>query len=143
MAVNRWLGGASAVAQVDTLVVGGTIEVGDLFNVTINGKTVSVAAATTVIASVVAQILAALQASTIAEFAEQTYASTSPNITATANTTGKPFTLTVLSTEAGGGALDAQTFTTSTTTASSGPNDWGAASNWSLAAVPVNTNDVS
>lgn len=147
MATIRWLGNAPAVAQVDTATVGGTIEADDLFKLTINGKTLSVTAGSTVAATVATNIAAAWNALTAAdgygEFAEITALATSGGaLTLTADTKGKPFTCTVSTTEAGGGAADAQTFGTTNTTASSGPNDWSTAANWSGGAVPVDADDV-
>lgn len=143
MANVTWRGDAPAVAQVDTLTVGGTIEVGDVFTVTINGKAVSISASTTSVTTTATEIYTALIASTIPEFLEISWANPSAGvITATANEAGKPFTLTATTTEAGGGAADAQTFVRSATTASSGPNDWSIAANWSGAAIPANGDNV-
>lgn len=147
MATVRWLGNAAAVAQVDTLTVGGTIEADDVFKMTINGKTLSVVAGSTVAATVATTIAAAWNALTAAdgwaEFAEITALATSGGaLTLTADTKGKPFTCTVSTTETGGGAADAQTFGTAATVANSGPNDWSTATNWSGGAVPVDADDV-
>jgi len=62
------------IAQVDSLTPASTIEVGDLFTATINGKTLSYAATNTTIASVTAGFTTAWNASTIPEFAEITAA---------------------------------------------------------------------
>lgn len=139
MATIRWRGDAPKVAQVVTIVVGGTIEANDNYSVTINSKSVSLVAGSTVLATVHAAILAALQASTIPEFLELTWAGSSPNITGTVKTqyAGKPVTVTVSTTENGGGAADAQTFAITTTTASSGPYDASLAANYSGGALPV------
>lgn len=144
MATNRFLGHALDVAQVDTQTYGGTWEATDVINYTINGKTVSVVAGSTTIATIIATVVTALNDSEIPEFAEITWAAaSSTTLTGTADTAGKPFTLTVATTETGGGAADAQTLSNSTTTTSAGRNDVSAATNWSLAAVPAGTNDVS
>lgn len=141
MSTIYWRGDAASTAQVDTCVVGGTIEIGDLFKLTVGNKTLTVAAATTVVADVAALIVTTWNALTQAEapeFYEMTAAYVSVGtFTLTADTAGKPFTLTVTTTEAGGGAADAQTFTSSTTTASSGPNDVGIAANYSGGVLPV------
>lgn len=136
MATNRWLGNATAVAQVDTLTVGGTIEVGDKFKVTINGKTVTVSATTTVAATTAAEIADALAAATHPEFTEITFEDSGDTIVCTADTAGKPFELSVETTESNDDPADAQTFTRTATTASAGPNDWSTASNWSTGSVP-------
>src|SRR6185295_12509087 len=113
MASTTWRGDAPAVAQVDTLTVGGTIEATDIFKMTINGKTLSVTAGSTVAATVATTIATAWNASTIPEFAEITAAATSGGaLTLTADTPGKPFVCTVSTTEANGDPADAQTFGT-------------------------------
>ena len=147
MATKRWIGGALAVAQVDTLTVGGTIEAGDKFNITINNKTLSVSAANTDADDVAAQIAtawAALDSTYYPEFAEITAAAVGSGgqLTLTANTPGVPFTATVETTESDDIAADSQTFGTATTTSSAGPNHWDSAGNWSGNSVPVDTDDV-
>lgn len=141
MATNRFLGVASEVAQVDTLVVGGTIEIGDVFNIIVTGTDGSIhiityTAVDTVIATVVAGLVAAWNASTEALCTPITAADASPNVTLTAAVAGVGFSVTVETTEAGGGAADTQTFTTSTTTVNSGPKDWSVTDNWSLGVLP-------
>lgn len=143
MSTRVWRGDAPAVAQVDTLTVGGTIEADDLFIITINGKSLSTPAGSTVAATVATTIAAAFNASEIPEFKEITALATSGGaLTLTADVPGVPFTVTVLTTETGGGSADSQTFGRSATTANSGPKDWGTAANWSGGAVPVNSDDV-
>jgi hypothetical protein len=145
MAAKLWRGDAPAVAQIDTLTPGGTIEVGDKFKATINGKTLSYSATGTTVASVTAGFVAAwnaLDSTAYPEFAEVTAADTGTSITLTAKTAGKPFSVTVATTESDDSAADAQTFTRAATTASSGPNHWDAAANWSPAGVPANGDEV-
>jgi len=141
-----WKGGAAAVAQVTTCTVGGTIETDDIFKITIGTKTLSVTAGSTVAATVATTIAAAfnaLSATEYPEFAEITALATAGGaLTLTADTAGVPFTVTLATTEAGGGAADAQTWGQTATTASAGPNDWSTAGNWSGGAVPVNSDDV-
>jgi hypothetical protein len=141
MATNVWKGGAAAIAQVDYLTPGGTIEATDLFIVTINGKSISVAAGGTTVADVCDAVTAAFNASTEPEFAEITATDGTSKIILTSDTAGVPFTVTCSTTETGGGAADDQTFIRSVGTANSGPNDAAVASNWSLGVVPVD-NDV-
>jgi hypothetical protein len=143
MSTLTWKGDAPAVAQVDTLTVGGTIEASDVFTMTINGKSLNVVAGSTAAATVATTIATAWNASTIPEFKEITAAATSGgSLTLTADVPGKPFTVTVSTTETGGGAADAQTFTKASTTANSGPNDWSTAANWSGGAIPANSDIV-
>lgn len=141
MATPRFVGNAVAVAQVDTLTVGGTVEADDLFLSTINGKALSVTAGSTVVATVATTFAAAWNAldSTIwPEFAEVTAAATAGGaLTLTGDTAGYPFTETPSTTEAGGGAADLQTFTKTATTACSGPNFYSTAANWDTAAAPA------
>jgi hypothetical protein len=149
MANVRWKGGAPAVAQVDTLTVGGTIEATDIFIMTIGNKSLSVVAASTVAATVATTIAAAwnaMDSEEYPEFAEITALATAGGaLTLTADTPGKPFTVTVSTTETGGGAADAQTFGTAATTANSGPNVCGTAANWDRggsATVPQAADDI-
>lgn len=144
MATTTWLGTAKSVAQVDTATVGGTIETDDLFIFTINGKDLSTAAGSTDADTVADTLVAAFNASTEPEFAEITAAAGSGTgeITLTADTPGKPFTCTVSTTESGGGAADAQTFSTTNTVANKGPNVWNDADNWSEGSVPGASDDV-
>jgi len=146
MANKIWRGDAIAVAQVDTLTVGGTIEVGDKFIVTINGRAVSVSATTTSATTTATEIYNALTTSPVTsypEFAEITWTNPSAGVVrATAVTAGKPFTLTATTTESDDSAADAQTFTRAATTANAGPKVWGTASNWVGGVAPVSTDDV-
>ncbi len=153
MAKNIFTGLAPAIAQVDTITPGGTIEVGDIFIMTLTSlvdghtESLAVAAAGTTVGSVCDSIVAAWNASTLPLFAAvtATLVGTSPNGTAvrlTSDTAGVPFSLAVSTTEAGGGAADDQTFARAATTASSGPNHYGVAANWSTGAIPVADDDV-
>lgn len=143
MSTLTWRGDAPAIAQVDTLTVGGTIEADDVFKMTINGKTLNVVAGSTVASTVATTIATAWNACPIPEFKEITaLATTGGALTLTADAAGKPFTVTVATTEAGGGAADAQTFTRASTVASSGPNDWSTAANWSGGVLPANGDSV-
>ena len=138
----RYIANALPVAQVDTLAVGGTIEADDLFLMTINGKTLRVVAGSAVASTVASNIAEAWNLSTIPEFAEVTAEADGATVLLTADTAGRPFTLTVSTTEASGGGADAQTFSRSTTTACSGPSFWNVAANWDTGVVPANGDDV-
>ncbi len=137
MAVVLWRGDAPAVAQVSTATITG-YDAATTYSVIINGKSVSTVGTGGSVTTTAVALLALLQASTIPEFLEVTW--TNPSgaiITGTALTAGVPFTAT--SDDSGGtGVFGAF----STTTTSSGPNDWSVALNWSGAAVPVNSDDV-
>lgn len=136
MANQIWRGSAKAVAELDTLTPGGTIVAADTFSVTINNKVVSFVTTDSTIATACIGVQAALAACTEPEFLELTYVNTGTTVTATANTPGKPFTMTTSIISSAG------TFTHAVTTASSGPNDWGTAANWSTNSVPVNSDTV-
>lgn len=141
MATLRWLGRAAAVAQVTTLTVGGTVEAGDKFIVTCNGKSVTVSATTTSTATTATEIYTAINALTDSlypEFAEFTATNaTASVVTLTGDTPGVPFTVTVNTTESNGGAADTQTFVAATTTAATGPNHWDNVNNWDTGAAPT------
>ncbi len=140
MATVYWEGTADAVAQVDT----GSIDTVDgtpannTFTVTIGGETVSVVGDTDV-STTAGNLVAALNASSNPYFSGITWSNpSSGDITATADNAGEPFTATLTETGAGTGTVT----DFSNTTASSGPNDWSTAGNWSGGAVPVNSDDV-
>jgi hypothetical protein len=143
MAANtiRFIGGATAVKQKDTLTVGGTVETDDVFIMTLtaeNGETqiLSVVAGSTNTTTVAATIAAAWNASSQSLFAAITATPSSATIACEADTAGVPFYLAVSTTETGGGAADDQTFTSAATTANAGPYDFNTAANWSSGAVP-------
>ncbi len=145
-----FVGGARAVAQVDTLTPGGTIEADDIFNVTIENNageeyTLSVAAGGTTAADVVDAIVAeaaALKTAGVAPWDEVTVADTGDTATITGDTAGVPFWASETTTEAGGGAQDAQTFAVATTTVCAGPSIYSTAENWKDGAIPVTGNIV-
>ncbi len=146
---NRFVGEAVAVVQVHTITVGGVIEIGDIFTMTAVGwdgvtEVITFTATATTIANVVAGLVAAWEASTSTACTGVTAADASPDITLTADVAGVGFqTVTTATTEAGGGAADAQTISQPVvTTKNEGPSDYSSVDNWSLAAIPVNTDDV-
>ena len=151
MATKIWQGGAPAVAQVQDYVFTGTWEAGDIIQCTIGDVAISLAAGSTTKATIVDLIVStwnALSATQYPQFAEITASRTGDTLRLTADTAGKPFACTLLTTEAGGGAADDQLIDGGTssvgvaTVANAGPNDWSTAANWDTNAVPVNTNDV-
>jgi len=147
MATNIWQGGAAAIAQVDTITPGGTIEATDLFIITINGKSLSVVSGGTSVADVTAAVTTAFNASTEPEFAEITAGDATTHVTLTADTPGVPFTVTVSTTETGDGAADEQTWTllsdgTGASVLNSGPNDANVVTNWSDDSLPAADDDV-
>ncbi len=144
MATNIWLGCTTAVAQVDTFTPD-TVEVDDVFTLTItddagNTHAVSYTATAATVANVTAGLTAAWNADTHRLCTPITAADETTYMTLTADTAGVPFS--VASTTTDGGGNDTQTLTRAAGTANSGPNDYGVVNNWSLGAIPVDTNDV-
>ncbi|MBT4888266.1 MAG: flagellar hook-basal body complex protein [Rhodospirillales bacterium] len=102
-------------AQVDTVTIGGTIETGDSYSVTVNGTTASyTATATDTLATVTSQLTNVLNASNaISQVATAT--SSGGVITLTADTAGEALTTT--SAAVNGGATNDNTATSATLTA--------------------------
>mgnify|MGYP001577786689 CR=1 FL=1 len=136
MATNYWKGGATAVAQISTVQIT-AYDAATTYKVTIGGVVVSVVGSGGTPTTVATALAAALNASTHPYFEAVTWTSATDTVTGTAATAGVPFTATS-SVSGGAGTIGA----VATPTASSGPNDWSTAANWSLAAVPVNTDEV-
>lgn len=135
MATKRWRGDAVAVAQVNTVTVGGVAAASQVYTVTINGKTVSyVAAGGDTNNAIAAALQALLAASTILEFAEVAWTVSTNVVAGTAKTAGYPFANS--SSASGTGTL-----VTATTVAATGPNHWDNPANWSPANVPVAADD--
>ena len=143
MATNVYIGGSPLQRNVWTLTVGGTVEAGDLFNVTLtfldgsSSQTVQATASSTSTATTAADIRTALKASTQSSFRRIDYELSGSAVVLSAQDPGIPFDVTVTTTEAGGGGADAQTFTASETIPNGGPNDYGDPGNWSLGAIPT------
>lgn len=142
MATRKFRGDAVNVAQVDQYTIGGTVEVGDVFNCTINTKLLSHSSLSTTKATVATDLATAWNASTIPEFAEATALGVGDILQLTGDAEGVPFTVTVATTEAGGGGADAQTFSGSTTTSAAGKWHWSDVDNWTTNAIPANTDDI-
>lgn len=130
MGTKRWRGDALTTAQV----WGGTItayDVATTYKVTMNGKVVSVIGQGGTVTTTAAALVVALNASTIPEFAEVTWSNVAGAISGTADTAGKPFSVTS-SVSGGTGTFGAF----SITTANSGPNDCSVAANWENVTTP-------
>lgn len=124
MASPIWIGGAPAVAQIDTVSIPTDIEAGQIVNFTIGNKTLSVTLTGMTQAAVVAELVAAWNASTIPEFAEIIASvGTDANdeedgtIDLTSRTAGKPFAVT---TSIGSGNNEKQVITLGGTAATGG-----------------------
>ena len=130
MATNYFEPKATAVAQLTTVTVGGTLS-GETFTISVNGVDIaSHTDADTVIATTVADLVSDWNASTHPYATGITAADTSPSLTLTGDTAGVPFTVT-LNTPGG-----AATFNQAETTSATGPNHYNEANNWSEDAVP-------
>ena len=97
MTVNKFRGDAPAVAQVWTLTPN-NIESGDIFTITINGKSISVTASSSTASDLADSIAEAFNASEIAEFTEITASSSDGVVTLTADTAGVNFEVSVSTT---------------------------------------------
>lgn len=150
---KRFIGGSAAVAQVDTLTPGGTIEAGDRFKVTLTDErgetyTLSVAATGTTVAVVCQDIITAFNACNDPRFTRITAAGVGSvgaytAVTLTADTAGEPFTCAVATTESDGSTpSDGQTFTRAATTANSGAYDYNLTGNWLGGVLPISGDEV-
>jgi len=141
MADVRWTGNATAVAQVDTITVGGTVEADDIFILTVTGwdgtsYALSTVAGSTTKSEVATTIAAAWNASTNALLTPITATTDGDDVILTADTAGDAFSVAATTTETGGGAADDQTFVRAATTANGGPKDWSDTDNWDTGALP-------
>lgn len=137
MSTNIFRGDAPAVSQVSTLTITAN-DSGSTYAITVSNRIISCVgqASTTATASYLNSLVASFQPS-YAEFNELTLTYASDNVvTFGATTPGLPFVLTS-SVSGGTGAASLVAVTLS-----AGPNDWSTAANWSLGAIPANTDDV-
>lgn len=130
-----WRGDAVAVAQVRTVQLT-AYDAATTYTITIGTKTVSVVGTGGSTTTAATALAAALNASTIPEFAEVTWSSSTSYIIGTADTAGKPFTFTA-SVTGGTGTVGS----VSDTTPNAGPNVWAAA-NFSGGVAPGAGDDV-
>lgn len=139
MAICIWRGDAPAVAQ-ETRVTAANIEVGDQFTLTINGKSITVTAASTSASTLIAALALAWNNSTLAEFTEVTATADGTTLVLLADKPGVPFTVTGSTTN--GGATNNQALSITAAINASGPNFWSTPRNWSGNAVPQANDDV-
>jgi VCBS repeat-containing protein len=114
------LGGATQVAQLDTVTLQGSVEAGDVFSVTINGTTISITAGTQTggVASAAAvrdALVSAINNSNVASSVTAEAGDTSAELTITADVAGVGFTASAAATN--GGADNTQSAQSTTTTA--------------------------
>jgi hypothetical protein len=95
MTLKIWRGDAPAVAQ-QTRITPSGVEIGDVFTLTINGKSISVTATSATAASVCSLLAAAIAtaAGSIQEFGEFTVTNAGSSLLLTASTAGVPFVIT-------------------------------------------------
>lgn len=129
MATVKWIGAAQTTPQVDTVTITAN-NVATTYQVTINGKTVSVIGqASTALTATALQ--AATDASTEPEFAELTWGAVNGSaFTVTGPSDGSPFTMSASVTGGTG------TISRTTTTTAGGPNDVSLAANYSTGSLP-------
>ena len=137
MANDRWIGAAQLTALTGTFTITGN-DVTTTYKVTINSKVVSVLGNAGGVNSTASDLQAALAASQIPEFQEITWTVSSATVTGVAATAGNLYGPPVTSVSGGAGTIGAWT----QTIANSSPNDLTNALNWSLGAIPINTNVV-
>lgn len=133
MSTEIFRGDAVAVAQVRQSELTGTWATNDTITVTINGKTVTyTVGGTTTITAILTGLAAALNASTIPEFAESTWSNADPYLRQTSDTAGRSQTFSISRTTSSSGAVGAP----SDSTANSGPSALVAA-NFDTGALPA------
>lgn len=117
MANTIFRGDAKAVAQV-IKITPANVEPGDVFSLTINGKSVEYTAESASVADVVDGLVEAWNASTVPEHSEITAAAVDSDedgdgdyLTLTADTPGVPFEVTASATDAGGFSIEVSTIT--------------------------------
>ena len=93
MTLKIWRGDAPAVAQ-QTRITPSSVEIGDVFTLTINGKSISVTATAATVSNVCGLLATAIAASTIAEFREFTVTNATSSLLLTSSTAGVPFVIT-------------------------------------------------
>lgn len=137
-ATIRWLGTATAVAQVDTFTPA-IVEVDDIFTLTVTGLdgttfVVNFTATAATVPNVTAGIETAWNAATNSLATPMTATDNTTTVSLTADTAGDAFS--VASTTTDGGGNDTQTFVRAATTGSAGPKHWDTTANWSTGALP-------
>ena len=138
MATRRYTGTAATVAQVDTYTPA-TVEIGDIFTLTVTGldgstHAVNFTATAATVANVTAGLTAAWNNDTNTLCTPITAADNTTNLTLTADTAGVAFDVTATTTDGGGN--DTQTLSKASTTQNQGPGDWRSTDNWDGCALP-------
>jgi len=143
MATIKWLGGATAVAQVSTVTLNNDFNDSETaLSITLTAEdgsttqSVSITPSGTNETTIAAALQVACAASSQSLFQAITFTAASNVVTLTANTAGVPFYFASAVTGGAGTTTDA------TGTSNAGPNDWNTAANWSTNAVPTNSDSV-
>ncbi len=131
MANVTYRGDAPKIAQLDTITVTGPVVTSEDWWVIINGKQITYTATAGTTTDVTAGLVALLNASTIPEFAEITWADADPDITATSDLAGRNFIIDSVGTDSAAGSIAKVN-----TTANSGPSDVSVGQNYSTGALP-------
>jgi hypothetical protein len=146
MSLKIFRGGAAPQAKAYTWTIGGTIEVGDQFRITIGSRRFVVSVNSTVAADVATQIANAINTidqTRYPEFSEVIASSLSAVLTISARIPGEDFSITADSVESDGTTpADGQTITAGSTTASKGPKHWDDPNNWAGGSLPVDGDDI-
>lgn len=132
---NRWIGGATAVAQVRTTTITGAAA-GSTITTRITGEDGShQEVVTTMTNSTLADQATiyrnTLAASSLSEFSRLTYTVDGTAVTITASTAGRPFNMSI------SGTTGSANVSNAATTANAGPNDWNTTANWSQGSIPT------
>ena len=153
MATTRWLGGAVDIAQRVTITIAGSWSTSNTVTLTCGGNDLVVTVGGDTGTADIAEILSkAINASSrtdnlkgaesrnvggqeINELTEVTATVSGSVVTITANTSGKPFTVTVAETASGSATL-------ATPQAATGANFWSNVDNWSAGSAPSNGDTV-
>lgn len=134
MANAYWIGRAKAVAQVTTITFSAYTS-GTTYTLTVNGKSVTFTATTSVEQDILTGLQAAWTNATEAEFSEATALGTAgTGLVLTGVTAGQTFTVTA--------SVTSGTPTVTATTAATGPNHWSNAENWQGGSSPSASDDI-
>jgi len=143
MATIKWLGGATAVAQVSTVTLNNDFNDSETdLSITLTAEdgsttqSVSITPSGTDESTIASALQAACAASNQTLFTAINFTVASNVVTLTAASAGVPFYFESAVTGGAGTTTDA------TGTASAGPNDWNTAANWSTGSVPTGTDSV-
>ena len=132
---NRWLGGATAVAQVRTTTITGAASGSTITTrITLEDGSHQEVVTTMTSSTLADQAVIyknTLDASSLSEFARLTYTVSGADVTITAGVAGRPFNMSI------SGTTGSASVSNTATTANAGPNDWNTTANWSQGSIPT------